>query len=977
VLKAFEDSARANPRKLILTSISCQGKVRSYSLHQVRLFSSALAQCLRKAGVKHGHYVSVDLPNVVAWPFLVLAAAYGNFALVAIDNSLSAGEKATRLMDLERMPNMVVSYHVNEANVDALLEQARQLIDGANTHGAYRASQSQGPSGANARDSHTDMTKLHPSLLRKYSTDEEESVVHYADHSVHLFDASKAAIVMFTAGSTGPSKAVILSWENLYAAAKSSNEVLETAGSVVQNSLVSNTVWQSALPFSSIGGMEVLVRCIAKSSVLLLNQNFDAENILSSASLHGATHIAISATTLQKLIAKNDARLKHYRCILLNENNPRPSLLKECAKQEIQLYFSYGMTETTSIVACEKLSFEKRERVLQQEEKPYGFMHFLPGIEARIVDPDPDGYGKLALRGKAIFGGYLNAYASFSPDGYFITNDTARLIDDGLCLRSQAQEVFICAGEVVEPARLRAQIMQIQGVSDAFVFATPDAKDGKRAVVFAEHAQKTEEAKLVFSKRVASELSSSVSGAYAPKFIFSLEHFPRRVTGEAESELLFKCFEERIEFQEIHLSLLKLPCSPERISAAKNSKKQSTSPAPFRYALVAKVIDHEGRVGFGESVLHGNTQESTARASLDVAANVLAPILLGRAFLHPGDVSSVLAAANLNVANIAAANQVTTNHAATNHAAANQAAANHAAANLQRPSAAQLSLLEIASWDIYGKITGKPLWQLIGGAAQSEAASSVRLAVGARVPEGTVQETVERTFTSAEAGYRRIKIDISPGSAFERIRAVRRVFTDIAIALNAQELFTEENMDELLALDKLGISWIEDPIAFDVNENGGFARYVSRLSNIQKQLRMPICVNHPIRDVHDAYDVLNSGSLRCVAVDINRFGGVRPALDFIRKANAQGVYTWMDGSHGLGLVRRICAAFQTLSSVTDAGDFGSVCRAFDVDAFTPHYAAERGLVSINNDHFAFGAGCELDEDVYKKFEIDSCVVTCS
>lgn len=942
MLKAFEDNARANPRKLILTSVSCDGKARSYSLHQVRLFSSAIAQCLRNAGVKRGHYVSVDLPNVAAWPFLILAAAYGNFALVAIDNSANAGEKATRLMDLERMPNMTVSYHVNVSNVDALLEQARKLIDGTNTHGAYRASQSQGPSNATARDGRADTSKLPPSLLRKYSSNEEESVVHYADHAVHLFDSSKAALVMFTAGSTGPSKAVVLSWENLYAAAKSSNEVLDAAGQSSKNSLVSNTVWQSALPFSSIGGMEVLVRCIAKGNVLVLNQNFEADNILSSASLCGATHISLSVATLQELLAKNDARLKRYRCILLNENNPKFSLLEKCAKQKIPLYFSYGMTETTSIVACGKLELEKHESVLQREEQPRGFMRFLSGIEARIVDPDPDGYGKLALRGKAIFGGYLNAYASFSPDGYFITNDTARLIDDGLCLRSPAQEVFICAGEIVEPARLRARTMQIQGVSDAFVFAAPDAKDGRRPAIFIEHAPDENETLTALSRRVARELRSSVSSAYMPKFVFSLEHFPRRATGDVESELLFKCFEERIELQEIQLGLLKIPCSPERISAANLSQKQSTSSAPFRYALVAKVVDHEGRIGFGESVLHGNVQENAARSSLDVVANKLAPILFERAFLHPGEVSSALSCASL-----------------------------------QAPSAAELSLLEIAAWDIYGKITGKPLWQLIGGAAQSEAASSARLAVGARVPEGTVQETVERTFTSAEAGYRRIKIDVSPGNAFERILAVRRVFTDIAIALNAQELFTEENIDELLSLDKLGISWIEDPIAFDANESGGFAEYANRLANLQRRLRMPICVNHPIRDVHDAYNVLDTGALRCVAVDINRFGGIRPALDFIRKANAQGVYTWMDGSHGLGLVRRICAAFQTLSSVTDAGDFGSVCRAFDADAFVPHYAAERGLVVINNGTFAFGTGCELDEDVCKKFKIESRTVASS
>ena len=101
-------------------------------------------------------------------------------------------------------------------------------------------------------------------------------------------------------------------------------------------------------------------------------------------------------------------------------------------------------------------------------------------------------------------------------------------------------------------------------------------------------------------------------------------------------------------------------------------------------------------------------------------------------------------------------------------------------------------------------------------------------------------------------------------------------------------------------------------------------------------------------------------NLRYMVARIGEFGGVRPTLDFIRQAHMRGVHVWMGGMFDLGISRRMHAAFQTLSSVEDAGNTGSVLRQFVSDVADPPHTVERGLVTLNRRNDPFGIGCHID-----------------
>ena len=104
-------------------------------------------------------------------------------------------------------------------------------------------------------------------------------------------------------------------------------------------------------------------------------------------------------------------------------------------------------------------------------------MRLLPGYEAHIVDPGDDGFGRLAVKGPGLFGGYLNARAAYTVDGFFLTGDTAALYGGKLFVKERTEDMFVSGGENVYPAEIKEKLLRVAGVSDAHVFGAP-GEDG-------------------------------------------------------------------------------------------------------------------------------------------------------------------------------------------------------------------------------------------------------------------------------------------------------------------------------------------------------------------------------------------------------------------------------------------------------------------------------------------------------------------
>lgn len=141
--------------------------------------------------------MAVDLSNGPMYVFLALAAAYGGFALVALNHRLTDAEKLTRVLELERA-GLRVAYTVDAAGEPKLFEAVCNSL--LRNERAGRVDDSLGGS--------------------------VEDAIHFAERAAHVFDSSHRALIMFTSGTTGKPKAAELTWGNLVEASKASNRVL-------------------------------------------------------------------------------------------------------------------------------------------------------------------------------------------------------------------------------------------------------------------------------------------------------------------------------------------------------------------------------------------------------------------------------------------------------------------------------------------------------------------------------------------------------------------------------------------------------------------------------------------------------------------------------------------------------------------------------------------------------------------------------
>ena len=64
----------------------------------------------------------------------------------------------------------------------------------------------------------------------------------------------------------------------------------------------------------------------------------------------------------------------------------------------------------------------------------------------------------------------------------------------------------------------------------------------------------------------------------------------------------------------------------------------------------------------------------------------------------------------------------------------------------------------------------------------------------------------------AEAGYKRVKLKVKPGTALACAQAVRAALPDMMITLDANQSFSEREAEELRGLDGLNVAWIEEPL---------------------------------------------------------------------------------------------------------------------------------------------------------------------
>ena len=347
------------------------------------------------------------------------------------------------------------------------------------------------------------------------------------------------ATVIFSSGSTGEPKGVMLSQFNLLANVEQCGEVIALDDS--QRVL-------GILPFFHSFGFTVTlcVPLVLGCGVVFYPNPLDAKGVGTVVREHEVTVMLATATFLQiYLRAVGPEDFGSLRLIVTGAEKLPERLAAVFAERfGIRPFEGYGCTECSPAVAVN--TWDYRAAGFYQVGGKHGKIgQPVPGMCVRIADADspwsgrvlpPGESGLLLVRGPNIMLGYLNQpqkTAEVLRDGWYNTGDMAMLDEDGfLQITGRLNRFSKIGGEMVPHLKIEERLQELAGVAEvAFVvLGLPDEKKGERLVVL--HKISEEKLPALLEGLAACDLPN----LWKPKAdaFFRVDHFPALGTGKLD-----------------------------------------------------------------------------------------------------------------------------------------------------------------------------------------------------------------------------------------------------------------------------------------------------------------------------------------------------------------------------------------------------------------------------------------------------------
>jgi acyl-[acyl-carrier-protein]-phospholipid O-acyltransferase/long-chain-fatty-acid--[acyl-carrier-protein] ligase len=297
-----------------------------------------------------------------------------------------------------------------------------------------------------------------------------------------------AAVVIFSSGSTGEPKGVVLSHANVQANCDAVAQVIP---------LDHRDRLLGVLPlFHSFGNMALWYAVQQGASIVFHPNPLDAAAIGEVVATSRATILLATPTFLQLYLRRCEpGQFGSLRVVLTGAEKLTDALADAFADRfGIRPVQGYGCTECAPVVATSTPGY-RAAGFYQAGSRRGSVGRPLPGVVVRIVDPDtraplPVGTAGLVLvRGANVMRGYLgrdDLTAAAMHDGCYVTGDVGRLDDEGfLFLTDRLSRFSKIGGEMVPHGTVEEHLQECSGRSErAFaVCGVPDAKKGERLMV--------------------------------------------------------------------------------------------------------------------------------------------------------------------------------------------------------------------------------------------------------------------------------------------------------------------------------------------------------------------------------------------------------------------------------------------------------------------------------------------------------------
>jgi len=344
-------------------------------------------------------------------------------------------------------------------------------------------------------------------------------------------DADDVCLVMYSSGTTGRPKGVMLTHRNLVRHTTNAHEGWEFAPG--DKSMVS-------MPLFHVGGSSYVLFGIHDGIPSVMTRDPDGAS-LAGAILKGANRTFLVPAVLAQVLQSGPDAVRLFGALKTYTYgaSPMPAPLLRAAMEawpDTDFIHVYGLTEVAG-VATHLLPDAHRDA--DHPERLVSAGQPIPECELRIVDPVtledlPVGaHGEIWLRTPQLMKGFLNRPEEtakvITEDGWFRTGDIGRVDDEGFVfVEDRIKDMIISGGENVYSPEVERVLAEHPAVMEVAIIGVPDATWGEvvKAVVSLRPGATATEAELIEFCR------ESLAHFKCPKSVDIVEALPRNPTGK-------------------------------------------------------------------------------------------------------------------------------------------------------------------------------------------------------------------------------------------------------------------------------------------------------------------------------------------------------------------------------------------------------------------------------------------------------------
>ena len=325
-------------------------------------------------------------------------------------------------------------------------------------------------------------------------------------------------LIVFTSGSTGAPKPVVLTMGNLLASA---------IASAFRLGVDPADRWLLTLSLYHVGGIAPIFRSTLYGTAIVVRSDFDPGQAADDLDRYDVTVVSLVPTMLKSMLDRRGTLSDSLRVVLLGGAPADDALIQRCENYSVPVHPTYGMTETASQVAT--------ARPTDAFNRPGTVGRPLLWIDVTVLGDDdepvaPGESGELVVSGPTVTPGYDGESSeAFCPYG-LRTGDVGYQTEDGsLFVVNRIDDRITSGGETIDPGAIVAVLTDHEAIEAAAVVGVPDEQWGERvtALVVSTDDDLSVEA-------VDGHCREHLAGFKCPKTIVFVDELPRTASGSVD-----------------------------------------------------------------------------------------------------------------------------------------------------------------------------------------------------------------------------------------------------------------------------------------------------------------------------------------------------------------------------------------------------------------------------------------------------------